>query len=316
MIPHNSTSWVPVLPQRRLTDVSARNVTLIPSIKPQYGFGARLMTRRAHGASAERGVCWQSGFNTCWSCKRGEIFCCRRHVFVRLITRDVGTLMAFERNPEEGRGEVLYQEVNDSVTPRAHRTYLLGNYLHPVQLVLFENRFCLLFFPIWVDSKLMRIWVTSSLCVFSCPRFPIDEDRSTCCKDCGLYTQAGAFSAVIQSWLRTLVKKNKQNKPQNNQYCDVTGWFLLDLLLQTCDVFPCHHCWNAQTQTYCWLFSHPPNSFCGVFFFFKTRHFSCCLRGAAVRQKSLSIKPTPPVADKVIRHHVTSTSPHQHISVL
>lgn len=81
----------------------------------------------------------------------------------------------------------LYQEVNDSVTPRAHRTYLLGNYLHPVQLVLFENRFCLLSL-IWVGSKLMRLWVTSSFCVFSRSRFPIDEDRCTYCKDCTVCT--------------------------------------------------------------------------------------------------------------------------------
>lgn len=42
--------------------------------------------------------------------------------------------------------------------------------------------------------------------------------------------------------------------------------------------------------------------------------FSCCPRGAAVRERSLSVKLAPLVADKVVRHHVT-TSPHQHIAI-
>lgn len=59
----------------------------------------------------------------------------------------------------------------------------------------------------------------------------------------------------------------------------------------------------------------PQNSLCGVFFIPGTSAAVWGGGGAAATQKSLSIKPTPVVADKVIRHHVTFTSPHQHVSM-
>lgn len=49
--------------------------------------------------------------------------------------------------------------------------------------------------------------------------------------------------------------------------------------------------------------------------FFKPGTSAAVWGVTAVTEKSLSVKSAPLVADKVIRHHVTSTSSHQHIVI-
>lgn len=130
-----------VLP-RLLTDVETQSVTLIPSIKSKSGFGAHLMTSHTH-AWVLRVACADRMAST----PSGEIFHCDQHVFVQLITYEVGTLRRGERKTVL-LPPLLRVMLSESVTQKSHLVHT-----GLISLATISNQFNLRFLKIASSSE-------------------------------------------------------------------------------------------------------------------------------------------------------------------